>query len=696
MGIDSVSPYLDKLWEVSAGAMALCLTNGQILKVNSAFAEMFKTAEEDCTGKNFDQMFTPAQLLSESECILEEAGTGTPVSLATFKKTGNGSLVRVFQVTAQLLTENNEKLICHMFKHVSLNSKQRNTDNFDDRKVLESTFENSFDPSLYSDPGGNIVRVNAAFHSQFNWSQKELAGENIAQMLVPESIRAEADYINTMLGTGRTVHLRTSRKRKNSDTLDVSLVCTPTDSDAETSYRIYSTPVSHAQTTADVVARNDFRNCPAPGPESGMIFLADVNPLRTMEFTAPDSASFAGYSNVELLSTPFSSIILEEDLDMVLKVLNNSLSSRNDYSVTYRIKSKSGETLWVMEHGRTYLTENGEKNFCAGCIIDISETDKDRENFAVARERIEKLHVVAGKLQKCRSEGEVYRICSQAGQSVLNGACSSVFVMDDSELKQIASAGREHYGCSLECDPGMAELAMSSPEPWYFTLRENSGNRCPAGNSGACFRLGNKAVFQIISRDDSALGSIDRRITELLLGYTQQALKRIALQHQLISQALHDPLTGIHNRNYFNRVIELEEIRARRLDSSIGFIMVDIDDFKMVNDRYGHMTGDNVLREVAGILENALRKTDLVLRYGGDEFLIILTRMTRDHCHKVEDRINAAMKSSPRLHMAGGEQITVSMGHAFWTPDAKESIDEVLGLADSLMYRNKRKKTKTP
>jgi diguanylate cyclase (GGDEF)-like protein len=266
--------------------------------------------------------------------------------------------------------------------------------------------------------------------------------------------------------------------------------------------------------------------------------------------------------------------------------------------------------------------------------------------------------------------------------------------MDDSKLKQITSAGREQYSCTLDCSSGMAKLAMDSPEQWYFTLLESSGNRYPAGNSGACFKLGNKAVFQIISRDGNALGSIDRRITELLLGYTQQALKRIALQHQLISQALHDPLTGIHNRNYFNRVIELEEIRARRLDSSIGFIMVDIDDFKLVNDRYGHMTGDKVLREVAGILENALRKTDLVLRYGGDEFLIILTRMTRDHCHKVEDRINTAMKASHTLHMAGGEQISASMGHAFWTPEAAESIDEVLGLADSLMYRNKRKKLK--
>lgn len=81
-----------------------------------------------------------------------------------------------------------------------------------------------------------------------------------------------------------------------------------------------------------------------------------------------------------------------------------------------------------------------------------------------------------------------------------------------------------------------------------------------------------------------------------------------------------------------------------------------------------------------------------MLRYGGDEFLIILTRMAKDHCHRVEDRINLAIEKSQRLHMKGGENVTVSMGHAFWTPHAEETVDEVLGMADDIMYRNKRKK----
>jgi diguanylate cyclase (GGDEF)-like protein/PAS domain S-box-containing protein len=692
--VNSGSLYLEQLLKSSSQAIVICRSGKQIIKVNRAFGKLFDLSEDYCEGQDFNQLLTPPQFLAESECVFSISTAGTPVSLSTVRITGSGKLIRVFQLALALITEQGDRLICFIFKPVSEDSTQRDSDKLDDSVLLENAFENSMEPSLYSDASGNVVRVNTAFYSEFQWTHMQIEGKSVSDLLIPETIRPEADYINAVLNAGRILRLQTIRKNRNGTTLDVSLICIPLNSQKEYAYRIFRTQFSEARTSADVMAGNVFRNCPFPGPNSGLFFMAEISPQRTIEFTAPGSASFAGYKNVSFISGAFSSIIVEEDLSMVLDAVNESLSRRNSYTTTYRIKDSSGETLWVMEHGRAFPSTGGNAGFCAGCIIDISETKKDRENFLLARTRIEKLHVVAGKLQQCRSEGEVYRICSEAGQSVLNGACSSIFLLDDSRLKQVASSGRETHSCNLECSSSMAELALDSSEPWYFASREMSDTACPAGSSGGCFRLSNKAVFQIVTGDSSALGSIDTRITELLLGYTQQALKRIALQHQLITQALHDPLTGIHNRNYFNRIIELEEIRARRLGSSIGFIMVDIDDFKQVNDRYGHMTGDCVLREVAGILENALRKTDIVLRFGGDEFLIILTRMASDHCHRVEARINTAMEASPQLHMKQGEQIAVSMGHAFWTPDAKESIDEVLGLADNLMYQNKRKKLK--
>jgi len=691
---DLGSSYLKQLWKASTGAMVVCDSNRQILQVNPGFTRLFQIPEAECNKYDLDELITPAPFLPESECVFDTAITGTPISLVTLKMKNNGELTRVFQVAVQVITDSGNRLVCFIFKQIHENSRQRATDKCDDSALLDNAFENSVEPSLYSDAAGNAVRANTAFHSEFEWTPGDISGQCISEMLIPSAIQPESEYINSMQKAGRILRLRTQRKKKDNSTLQVSLICARLNSPAGTGYRIYRTSNSKAQTTADVIVRNDFRECPYPGLHTGMFFHARIDKKRTMEFIAPGSASYAGYSEIELLSgaRPYAAIILNEDRNMVLKAIEDSLEERKEYSVTYRIKSSFGDTLWVMEHGRSYFMPGDKPNFCVGYIIDISETKKDRENSSLARDRIEKLHSVAAELQQCRSEGEIYRICAEAGQSVLNGACSSVFIKDGQKMKQVASSGKEFYDCCRECSPGMVELTLSTVSPCYFSSRDLVEDFCPAGSSGACFQVGDSAVFQIISKGNRTFGNIDTRITELLLGYTQQALKRIALQHQLISQALHDPLTGIYNRNYFNRIIELEELRARRLGSSIGFIMVDVDEFKIVNDKYGHQTGDDVLREVARILDNALRKTDTVLRYGGDEFLIILTRMTTDHCHRVEARIDNAIAMSQGLQMPDGEKITVSMGHAFWTPEAKESIDEVLGLADNIMYENKRDK----
>jgi GGDEF domain-containing protein len=102
------------------------------------------------------------------------------------------------------------------------------------------------------------------------------------------------------------------------------------------------------------------------------------------------------------------------------------------------------------------------------------------------------------------------------------------------------------------------------------------------------------------------------------------AIERHALKQRAWFLATHDPLTGVYNRHYFNETIETEIARSSRYKHPIGFLMVDVDRFKEINDRLGHQTGDRVLRKVAEFLRKQLRTVDLVIRYGGDEFLIVL------------------------------------------------------------------------
>jgi len=128
------------------------------------------------------------------------------------------------------------------------------------------------------------------------------------------------------------------------------------------------------------------------------------------------------------------------------------------------------------------------------------------------------------------------------------------------------------------------------------------------------------------------------RLLELLLGHTEEAIQRIRLQNELRNHAIRDPLTGVHNRRYFNEIIEQELERSRRYRHSMGFLLIDVDGFKSINDEYGHQMGDQVLKDVAGFLRDQIRSSELVVRYGGDEFLIFMPESS-DGVEVVKQRI---------------------------------------------------------
>jgi diguanylate cyclase (GGDEF)-like protein len=207
--------------------------------------------------------------------------------------------------------------------------------------------------------------------------------------------------------------------------------------------------------------------------------------------------------------------------------------------------------------------------------------------------------------------------------------------------------------------------------------------------SGISAPIGDIGVFQVASEEANAFTVEDVRFLELLLGHTAQAIARIRLEEELVTQANRDPLTGVYNRRYFNQVIEQELARSKRYAHPIGFLMVDVDRFKEINDRFGHQTGDRVLQVVATLLKDALRDCDLVIRYGGDEFLIVLPE-TNGESTLVRDRIQNAMAAHSKGNALTPFPVTLSIGCAHWDPKSDRSVETILSEADAAMYVAKR------
>ena len=171
-----------------------------------------------------------------------------------------------------------------------------------------------------------------------------------------------------------------------------------------------------------------------------------------------------------------------------------------------------------------------------------------------------------------------------------------------------------------------------------------------------------------------------RRLREQLISTT--------LQNQIIEQqSFTDPLTEIYNRRSLDRITGQFISQARRRRTPLTFLMVDVGRFKDINTRFGHLTGDLVLAEIAAILKVLIRGSDAVLRYGGDEFLILLSDTTSVGAENVIERIREKLAQWNAAGLLGNFVFSLSIGVAQWQ-DGK-TLDHMLDAADRSMYEEK-------
>ena len=182
---------------------------------------------------------------------------------------------------------------------------------------------------------------------------------------------------------------------------------------------------------------------------------------------------------------------------------------------------------------------------------------------------------------------------------------------------------------------------------------------------------------------------------DVLLAAVARSLHKRALEmqnRQLIRQleemAIRDPLTGAYNFRHLQICLDEEIIRSGRYGHTFCTLILDIDHFKAVNDNYGHLFGNYVLKKISDISSRAVRSTDRLFRYGGEEFLIIMPETSREEAVSAAERLMAAIRN--HVFECDGHQtkITVSMGGAFY-PDQSENKMELIKFADKALYRAK-------
>jgi diguanylate cyclase (GGDEF)-like protein len=204
---------------------------------------------------------------------------------------------------------------------------------------------------------------------------------------------------------------------------------------------------------------------------------------------------------------------------------------------------------------------------------------------------------------------------------------------------------------------------------------------------------GSSGVLGVISvaRPDGEFEDGERELFAYLARQAGVSVENVGLHEQVQRQALTDELTGLFNHRRFLEALELEAERTKRFNQPVGLVMLDLDDFKAINDTYGHQQGDEVLRRVAALMRAYSREIDAPARYGGEELAIVLPQTDLTGAGRLAERLRAGIEELeiPRLSGAGSMRVTASLGVAA-LPESAGDVERLIAAADAALYEAKR------
>ncbi|MFN3346500.1 MAG: GAF domain-containing protein, partial [Candidatus Bipolaricaulaceae bacterium] len=230
------------------------------------------------------------------------------------------------------------------------------------------------------------------------------------------------------------------------------------------------------------------------------------------------------------------------------------------------------------------------------------------------------LHEISQRLQRATTVQEVCELTVQAMAERLGFDHVNLGLGQGDVLVPVASAGVfAGKARPLKRAEGLAGKTWALGKTFYGNVEDFPEGKPvdPRIRAVISVPIGDKGVIQVIATRPNAFTKDDVTVVEILARHVYEELRRVELEEELREQAIRDPVTGLYNRRFLDEVLRREVARAERYGHALSLILIDINNFKAINDRYGHLVGDEALRRVAKALRENIRRVDYIFRWGG-------------------------------------------------------------------------------
>jgi diguanylate cyclase (GGDEF)-like protein len=369
------------------------------------------------------------------------------------------------------------------------------------------------------------------------------------------------------------------------------------------------------------------------------------------------------------------------------------------------------EIAWVRDGGARYFDLRltplmGHRTFNTGWVAvlyDITRIKNAETSAVAARNVAETLREAGVTLSSKLDFKQVSSLILELLKRVIPYDIGAFMTIEGTELKLAAikrpTDSRNIIGetfpltgsrlCHMAVQRGKPLISpINGPDDILLPLRLDKGVHSFLGVP-VVFQGRATGLIALYNFGDLAFTEDDAQVAELFASQVAIAMDNSRRVEQMEHQAVTDQLTGLYNRRAFAGMAAKEVGRARRYQRPLALILFDIDHFKLVNDTHGHPIGDQVLQVMTKLVSKTIRATDMICRYGGDEFIVLMPEAGRDEALAMAERLREEISRMTVVTSGGTLTLTVSLGVADLDPRGDEDIDGLINRADRAMYQAK-------
>ena len=381
--------------------------------------------------------------------------------------------------------------------------------------------------------------------------------------------------------------------------------------------------------------------------------------------------------------------IINDEIDQPLEIMQNINQEVHYYEITCTStndqEKKNEQLIFIQDITKTKVTEIAEKTSREMAEVRAMELDVLRKVAERLNQSVEISDVTQSGLEQI-----IKSVGARFGYVVLSNGNGRPHLMGSCQLPPILKDAFESYPYCPSCKSFERFMAGDYQEPVAFVpcpILDEVSMSYP-GLISIPLHLGQRqlGVLYLIMAPQAVFSGDEINLLQTIGDQYSAAIERAGLFENAELLATIDALTGLFNRRHFFHLAQTEFDRTRRYSRPVSIVMLDIDFFKYVNDTFGHLIGDYVLQQIADRCKSVLRSSDVIGRYGGEEFVILLPETNLDLASRIADRMRRLVMDRPVITERGEVSLTVSLGIACMESGSNASLEQVLDYADQALY----------